>query len=171
MNITNLGQNVCGVSGFHYEYGDYKVKPDAYETMTAELEAIKQKFIFGFTANKFQKPSRAILKNLGYREVTTFASAHNVNDETLTLWTKTQTDCKETPEGVKGIFGGNCSVSFINANNENNYRCRIWVKQPAETEKSLRGKGFKRIKGTPIWFAIDKQHITPMEKRKALGLV
>lgn len=131
-------------------------------------EVKKFNYLFAVTANKIQKQSAEILKNNGFRAVKEFYSAHfgsKENNETLTLFAKTQKDYLKTDlsQIIIKNYELNCSVSV---NRGGALRCTITSQNPGETFEDLKGLNFSRIKNTPIWFRIDKDFVVEKQEIK-----
>lgn len=147
-----LGRNVSAIAGMEYDgYGEDYSKRESKELLKLINEP-KSKFTLAITANKWQKAALNTLKNNGFKEEVTFQSSHNDISETLTLWVKVNKDIKVAPKIKKENPTANCSVTYHKRTNE---RFNITT---SDSKKSL-PKGFVRVKNTPIYFAVKKEHI------------
>lgn len=166
-----LGNNVGGITGMPVKYtgnlANYSSKEEEFtnlEQFLKSAEVGKFQYLFAITANKFQNKSAGALKNNGFRPVTEFYSSHDVKDETLTIWTKTNglkdKEFKDLLGLAVGPNYGNCSVGY----DRNSYeRCIVTSKGPADTLNSLKNLGFKRVKNTNIFFKINDKHLVKKE--------
>lgn len=154
----NLGSNVCLIhefpSGNDLYYTDFQTLAGYKRKLPKFLDKVKYRHSLIITANAFQAPTRTIIKKYGFVPIVTFYSAHDKEDETLTLWLKT----KKAPDysnDKRGKFGWNCSVS-INKKDDNYYRFVLAVETPNQTAQNLIKKKFKRIKNTPAFYKLEE---------------
>lgn len=163
----HIGQNVLLFTDFPYSdlyYKSLNIK-EKLERLDEKIKLSKFKYLIAITANKFQKDTREILKKNRFKEIVTFYSSHEEDDETLTMYLKKQNKYEKVNKKVSYPDPlQNCSVSFVRGfsktEDENNYGTyrifEVIAKKKNESKIGLENNGFKRVKNTPIYFRLDK---------------
>lgn len=164
--FNHLGLNVCCINALpngsdKLQGGYYDDSVQDFTEFCKNLKDLKYKYLFAITANLYQSKTAKILKDNGFREVVIFYSSHMSGLETLTLWVKTQRRPSDLSNTLIAPPMANCTVSY---DIDSKKMFRIIIKKENQSIQDLKQLGFKRVRGTPIWFNLRADGIIKNEK-------
>lgn len=156
MRFNHLGKNIWLLHNMPFTKASiYSTTSDFVKNLfLQEIKSYKKKYIVAVTANKWQQEVKDILPTLGFKEIVTFKSFHNKEDENLTIWLKVNKEA-EIDEGLprnEYINFYNCSVSLTT---KFGARCNLFILEDNEKEEPE----FKRIGDTSLFYRIGEQYI------------
>lgn len=148
MQVKHLGKDVWYIHQLGYFGTSARdVYGQGQKTLfDKNLSKYNRKHLITFTANQYQKGSWDLLKKAGFKQITTFRSAHG-GKETLTFWLKNNQKAASMQKMPIDEFPLNCSITpkILSAPNYYGYtpQCAIKI--------GRKPKGFVQVGTTPIF--------------------
>jgi hypothetical protein len=163
--LYHIGASVGAIINLPMETGGYKHGDAVFDAFSTKLKtSLPYKYLLAITANCCQSRAGEILGENGFKSHVTFMSAHDSDNETLTIWVKAQKK-KPALETKVTYPGWNCSVTF---NRSLRYRCNLTAKLHAN---DILPPGFVQIPKTPIYYKIAEGKIVGLTLKNKKGKV
>lgn len=153
MQLHYLGKNVSVIGEMPLNDGySYNATEDSIRELKHLLQNKNSKYLMAITSNRYQKNNLEFLKDNNFEEKVLFYSSHGDN-ETLTLWLKTNKKVTKSKKPATSLPHPNCSVIY-SCDMSSLYGKRICHITLKKDSKDLLPNGFRQLEKTPIWFYI-----------------